>query len=114
MYILESPDNFFLNPSNFFTTKKILHWCFCPHWSRDSVSPVCGIFYHGPDVSCHMVMWPPIRMTEYRVSKCHGHTVMGPRKIFLSWRKILKIKCATILCDLRCDFCTFCCAKFQN
>ena len=61
----------------------------------------------------------------YKVSKCHGLTVVRPRKVFMTLRKILRIVCANqkfmnfnnffsfflhnsdILCNFRCDFCPF-------
>ena len=59
-----------------------------------------------------------------RFSKCHGLTVVQPRKIFLTLRKILRFVCANpkfmhfhlfysfcflipTLCDFWCDYCVF-------
>ena len=49
--------NYFDPPSQFLFTlfkksfcmdrkEKKLYWCYYPHWSKDPVSPVCGIFFY--------------------------------------------------------------------
>ena len=34
-----------------------MYWCFYLHWSRDSVSPVCGIFLHIMKRVTHVLIW---------------------------------------------------------
>ena len=48
---------FLFDPSNFFEASRkekiilncLWYLCYTPHWSRDSVSPVCGIFKFSAD-----------------------------------------------------------------
>ena len=40
---IEQPKTIFVWPPQKKIQKK-RYWCYYPHWSRDSVSPVCGIF----------------------------------------------------------------------
>ena len=36
-------------------------WTWHFNHAQISMRRLCGIFYHGPDVSRAMVMWPPIQ-----------------------------------------------------
>ena len=95
---------------------------FCSQLAREELTFSTGEFFFNLGHS----FW---HVPTHRVSKCHSHTVVRPRKNFLTLRKILwflcpnlkKITSFTVFSSwfphdmgFLCDFFTFSCAKFLN
>ena len=68
-----------------FTCKIKIHILFTPLIIRDSIKEGRG--------SVIYISWTA---AVRRVSKCHGHTVVRPRKNFQTLRKILRFVCADL------------------